>query len=550
MNGGTPTDFSFLLDDYLEDCQDGFEKMSSALITLEKNPGDGKLIDVIFRVIHTLKSSSSMIGFTEIAETAHITENLLGYYRNEKIPLPSEIVDLLFEVMATTERMIDARSKGKKAIIPDSSLIDRLTVSSSGESAKPGEIPRQKTGVVKESVRESAAMRTIRVDVAVLDELFNLVGELIITKNRLQTQIHDLHDKNLNKTMSMISHLVGDINNTVSEARLVPVDEIFRRYPRMVHELARKAGKKVELSISGGEIEMDKGILENIREPLMHLLRNAVDHGIETPAVRSESNKDPTGAILISAMCDEDNITIEVSDDGAGIDLNKLKKVFVEKKFVSSEVAETLTDRDIMNLIFSPGTTTMEKVSDLSGRGVGLDIVQTQTRKLGGNVIVTTRMGQGTRFILNLPVSTAIMKTLLIEVEGKTFAIPANMVFETMRVRSDEIKKLNGLNILMFKGYAIPFHMLTELIAVEGSVLPECTVLVIKSGDYFAAVGVDEVSDQIDAIIKPLDPMARKLKGFSGGTILGDGRVILLLDIPGLLGFGTIGDKYYEKQNH
>ena len=546
MNGDKITDFSFLLDDYLEDSQDGFEKMSSALIALEKNPGDAKQIDVIFRVVHTLKSSSAMIGFAEIAETAHITESLLDYYRNEKIPLPSEVVDLLFEVIATIERMIDARSKGKTAIVPDPALIAHLTRLSSGISSEPEQSSRQETRVVEEVVRESEVLRTIRVDAEVLDELFNLVGELIITKNRLQTQIQDLHDKNLNRTMSAMSHLVGEINNTVSEARLVPVDEIFRRYPRMVHDLAQKAGKKVDLSISGGEIEMDKGTLEKIREPLMHLLRNAVDHGIETPAIRSESKKDPIGKILVSASRDEDNITIEVSDDGAGIDTAALKQVFIEKEFLSSDLAETLSERETLNLIFRPGTTTMKKVSDVSGRGVGLDIVQTQTRNLGGNAVVETELGKGTRFILNLPVSTAIMKALLVEVDGKTFAVPANVVLETVRVRSGEIKELNETNVLMHKGYAVPFHMLAELIRLPGAPSPEFTVLVIHSGDYYAAVGVDEVSDQIDAIIKPFDPIAKKMRGFSGGTILGDGRVILLLDILGLLGLGTTGDKKYE----
>jgi len=547
MNEGKPTDFSFLIDDYLEDSQEGFEKISSALIALEKNPANMKQVDAIFRAVHTLKSSSSMIGFPEIADIAHTAENLLDYYRTEKIPLPPGIIDLFFDVTATFEKMIDSRSKGKGAVEADPALINRLNSAFSQDGLADAEgSSRQETGVSVEKESETEVIKTIRVNVSVLDALFNIVGELIITKNRLQTQIENLHDKNLNRTMSEMNHIVSEINNTVSEARLVPVDEIFRRFPRMVHELARKAGKKVDLEISGGEIEMDKGTLENIREPLMHLLRNAVDHGIETPAIREKAGKDPNGTIRLSAMRDEDSITIEVSDDGAGIDTKELKRVFVEKKFIPPDFAETISDRELLSMIFSPGTTTMEKVSNVSGRGVGLDVVQTQILKMGGDVEVDTGAGKGARFIMNLPVSTAIMKTLIIEVGDKTFAVPANIVLETMRVRNSDIKQVNGMSVLMIKGYAVPFHMLTKLFGQQSPPLPEFTVLIIRSGNYYAAVGVDEVSDQIDSIIKPFDPVARKMRGLSGGTILGDGRVILLLDILGLLGFGKIGGKHYE----
>jgi|HubBroStandDraft_6_1064221.scaffolds.fasta_scaffold07321_2 two-component system chemotaxis sensor kinase CheA len=400
-------------------------------------------------------------------------------------------------------------------------------------------------GIVREIARRQGRVaavltaersETIRVRVALLDSLFNLVGELVITKNRIDTLVSESVRKDLKSALGTMDRLVNELQEDVSAARLVAVDEIFQKFPRMVRDLAVEQHKQIDLVLEGRHIELDKAVLDAISEPLVHLLRNAVDHGIELPDARRLAHKSKRGTLRLAAKRAENHTIIEVEDDGAGIDVDHIREVAVRKGIVSPEDALSLPDNEALNLIFAPGFSTADQVTELSGRGVGLDVVKTATERLGGTVTVTTRLGAGTRFTMQLPVATAIIQTLMVGVEEHIFAIPSDIVLETLDVKPGDVRGVGKHLVLTIRGEVIPFVSLADLlhIPVKKNHRDQIAVVVHRS-DKLVGLGVDMLLDQVENIIKPFDPVAQKLKGFSGGTILGDGRVALLLDIPSLL---------------
>jgi two-component system, chemotaxis family, sensor kinase CheA len=378
--------------------------------------------------------------------------------------------------------------------------------------------------------------RTIRVQAELLDSLFNLVGELIITRNRIETIVSGMAGKELKGALATMDRLVNDLQEDVSTARLVPVDEVFQKFPRMVRDLALEENKEIDLILEGRQIELDKAVLDTIGDPLTHLLRNAVGHGIELPEERVRRHKLRRGTIRLIARRQENEVCIEVSDDGAGMDVAELKESAVRTGILRPEEVETLRRDEILALIFQPAFSNAREVTSLSGRGVGLDVVKTAAERLGGTVTVATDPGRGSRFTLRLPLATAIIQTLMVSVGGQVFAIPSDVVLETVDVKAGEVKAIGTEKVLVIRGEVIPFVALGDLLGIApGASRPDQFAVVIHRGEKLVGIGVDTVLDQMENIIKPLDPVAQQVRAFSGGTILGDGRVALLLDLFALL---------------
>ena len=382
-----------------------------------------------------------------------------------------------------------------------------------------------------------------------LDALFNQIGELLIARNRLDTILRGVEGKALREVMAAISRTVSAMQENVMAARLVPVDEIFQKFPRMVRDLAREEQKEIDLKIDGRDIELDKSVLDAVSEPLIHLLRNAVGHGIERASERERSGKGRRGTIKLAARRAENHILIDVEDDGSGIDLDRIKDIAARKGFVRPEDEAQMSDADVMKILFSNGFSSAEDVTGLSGRGIGLGVVRAAARELGGSVDVSTEKGKGTRFSMTLPLTTAIVQTLLVEVGGHVFAIPSEIVLETMRLSASDVREAGGTLVFVRGKEAIPLVYLRDVFlngaggAWHGD---EYNVVVIHREKQLMGLGVDAVVGQMDNIIKPLDPIAQGFKGFSGGTILGDGRVALFLDIPALLGFEALQEERYS----
>lgn len=543
-------DFSIFLDEYLTDAREGFQTVNNALLSLEKDFSRRDLLDEIFRVVHTLKSSSKMLEFTEISDFAHTSEDFIDSLRKNEMSLNQASVNLLFEITDTLETMVRERANAKKTGIKSDAVEDIYQ----NETIQKIEDVKQKIegkNIIGNDIKTVKApviekIQTVRINVDILDSLFNLVGELIINKNRMNNLIADIDRKELRATMSTQMHIIDELQEKVSEARMVPVDEVFRKFPRMVRDLAASAGKEIDLVVEGSEIELDKSVLDAIGEPLIHLLRNAIDHGIEPPDERQKFGKKRKGIVRLIAGRAENHILIEVGDDGRGIDIPLMRDIAVKKGFTKTEEIGLLEDKDILKLIFKPGFSSSENVTDVSGRGVGLDIVKSVTERLNGMVEVATEKGRGVRFILKLPISPAIIQTLMVSVGNHVFAIPSDMAIETIEIGNEDIKEIKDREVLVIKNEILPFIRLSSVLGVQHNVdQKKIAAVIIHVGDAHIGIGVDSVIGQMENIVKPFDPIAQGFRGFSGGTILGDGSIALLLDIPKLLGFEKLRKERY-----
>ena len=407
-----------------------------------------------------------------------------------------------------------------------------------GEKAKKPEKKAVKPPVKTPKVKIS---KIIKVDVSHLDRLMNLVGELVITKGRLEQIAERLGDRELLETLSTLSRLLTELQDEIMEMRLTPVAEVFNKFPRMVRELARKMGKEVEFIIEGADIEVDRTILDKLGDVLVHLLRNAIDHGIEPPEEREKLGKPRTGRLELIAKRERSHVEIIVRDDGRGIDPEKIKKKAIEKGLITPEQAAEMSDEEAINLIFLPGFSTKDQVTDVSGRGVGMDVVKEVVKSLNGSIAVYSEVGKGTTFILKLPVSMAIIQALLIKVQDEVYAVPINNILESIEIKRENLKSIGGKEVIVLRGEIIPVIMLHELFGLPMPELEEFPALVVDLGAQKVAIGVDELLHKKDIVIKSLGKMLSHISGFAGATILGDGSVVLIIEINGLLGGGRGG---------
>ncbi|MBU4222528.1 MAG: chemotaxis protein CheA [Euryarchaeota archaeon] len=536
-------DLSIFLEDYCNDAKEYFREINSAMLELEKDHSKVENLNEIFRALHSLKSSSNMLEFTDIAEFSHLCEEPIDRMRKTALPITQDAIDVIFEAVDALNAMVNQKCEKKGDKFDHRAAADKVKRLISNEAPPEQEV----IGTARSAIPTIEKTETVRVHVDILNSLFNLVGELILNKNRIDNLVSGSENKKLRSALSAMDHIIAELQENVSVSRLVPADEIFQKFPRMVRDLAKEQKKEVEFEVVGGENELDKSVLDAIGEPLIHLIRNSIDHGIELPEIREKEGKKRTGTVKLVAKRAENNILIEVEDDGKGMDMAHMKEAAINKGFIKPEEAEAVEDSDIMETIFRPGFSTAEKVTGVSGRGIGLDIVRTATKKLGGSVEVATEKGRGSRFTLALPLTTAVVQTLMVGVGEHVFVMPSDIVIETLDVKPEFIKEVGKDKALVLRKNVIPFISLAEVLNIpvqEGQ--KNQVALIIQRGNRFIGVGVDAVLDQTENIIKPFDSIAAKFKGFSGGTILGDGRVALMLDIPGLIGFETLRKEVYS----
>ena len=380
---------------------------------------------------------------------------------------------------------------------------------------------------------EVRAAQTVRVKFEQLDKIMNLVGELVINKIALLQVTSDNKNGEIKRIAGNINRLTSDLHDLVMQVRMVPVSQIFDRFPRLVRDLSLQKDKTIDLIMEGRDIEIDRTVLDEIGEPLIHLLRNSIDHGIETPDERKKANKNPVGKIRLSAQRSGDNVIIEVEDDGSGIDPEKLRESAVQKGFVSENEAEKMSRNELVSMIFLPGFSTSKEVTEISGRGIGMNVVKAKIAALGGTVQFETRLGRGTKTSIKVPLTLAIIKAILVKDSGQIFTIPTSQVSEIIRAKKSDIKLLGKTDAIVVRGKVIPVVHLHNLLGLEGSNEEEFELLITYLGDEKTklALVVDSVLRQQDILVKPLSETLKGLKGISGATILGDGQVVLVLDV-------------------
>jgi two-component system chemotaxis sensor kinase CheA len=397
------------------------------------------------------------------------------------------------------------------------------------------------------AAKKTESGQTVRVDVARLDELMNLVGELVIDRTRV-AQIgavlsgkyeYDDNVEALGETVSHIARITGDLQDQIMKARMLPIETVFNRFPRMVRDLAQKVGKDIKLEMLGGDTELDRSVIEVIGDPLIHILRNSVDHGIEAPEERAAAGKPADGHIVLSARHQENHIVIEITDDGKGIDLVKVRKKAVEKGLLAKDAAERITDKEAVQLIFASGLSTAQTVSDVSGRGVGMDIVKSNIQRLGGIIDVDTTLGAGTKFSLRLPLTLAIIRGLLVRIANVVYVVPLGSVIETLLVGKKEIQTVHKHEVIVIRGVTTPLVRMRNVFAtrnaVEGEERACFYVVIVGLAEKRIGLVVDTLIGEQEVVIKSLSRFCGDVKGVSGATILGDGNVALIADVNGII---------------
>ncbi|MGA6957617.1 MAG: chemotaxis protein CheW, partial [Candidatus Acidiferrales bacterium] len=495
-----------------------------------------------------VKGTSGFLGFTHVVELTHHAEDVLNDLRKGQCKLTRPTMDALLATVDQLREMIGNVRTGAPHSYEIERLVEDLRNSVLAEAAKPCLAPVAAVSLsTKPAVVSADTARTIRVDVAKLDELINLVGELILERNRLQHLSRSFSERQVSgdefetsflQATGRLSFITDELQTAGLSTRMVSVEVILRRFPRVVRDLSTTLGKQVELVIRGEETELDRTIAEEIADPLIHLLRNSLDHGIELPQIRVDRGKPTKGTIRVEARQEGDNIILEIADDGAGMDRARVAQKALEKGLITQDRLATMGPREILDLIFLPGFSTAEQVSDISGRGVGMDVVRSNLKKLHGTVELESELGRGSCVRLRLPLTLAILPVLLVSVGCETYALPLRSVVETIRVNSSEIHRVNQVDMLRLRDHVLPVCWLQQAIGLPLKSRQEqqlLRVVVLAAGEKRLGLVVDQLVGQEETVMKPISTHLRQIPGLSGATISGNGEVRLILDPAGLV---------------
>src|SRR5579872_1314352 len=596
-----------IVKEFLIESYENLDRLDQDLVALEKDPGNRETLASIFRTIHTIKGTSGFLAFNQLEAVTHVGESLLSRLRDGLLTLtPESTTALLTLVDAVRQMLASIEATGKEGERDDKELIATLTrlldphleeepepvshprqepenegprpVPNIGEilisrgaakvsdvheaieqqnAADPrhlGEILVEK-GVIKpqdvvdalnvqqQARAQSASDSTIRVDVGQLDRLMNRVGELVLLRNQIVQYTNSTEDSELLGTSQRLNLLTTELQEGVMKTRMQPIGNIWSKFPRTVRDVATMCGKQVRIEMEGKETELDKTIVEAIKDPLTHIVRNSVDHGIEKPERRVAVGKPAEGRLLLRAYHEGGQVIIEISDDGGGLDADKIRRKAVEKGLITPEQAARMGEREGVNLIFLPGFSTAEKVTNVSGRGVGMDVVKTNIEKIGGTVDVQSKAGTGTTVRMKIPLTLAIIPALIVTSGGERYAIPQISLLELVRLDGEDAQKgielIQGVPVHRLRGRLLPLVYLNRELKVEDeapdlSKLPAVNIVVLQADERQFGLVVDEINDTEEIVVKPLGKQLKGIKTFAGSTIMGDGRVALILDVLGL----------------
>ncbi len=569
-----------IIQDFLTESSEILEALDNKFVELEKAPDDLNLLNDIFRSAHTIKGAAGFLGFKQLVEVAHATENLLNKLRQGELKVNAAIMDIILEAVDFIKLLIghitnnDQREEDLSGIIgklnevlqkPESEIVaqpidDGVVQPNPEQSAIESPSPQSSTPPAINPAKGEEAIKTgdgapehvehgqgevvrvqteqtIRVDTKRLDDVLNLVGELVLGRNRLIKLNSMLEGKEwemapaFNEVASHIDLITADLQLAVMKTRMQPVGKVFSKFTRLVRDLSRISGKEIELQLSGEDTEVDKSVVEEIGDPLVHLVRNSIDHGIEAPEIRDKKGKPRKGTVKLDAYQEGDHIVIVVSDDGKGIDAAAIRAKAIENDLVTEADAAGMDDKEVLGFIFLPGFSTATVVTDISGRGVGMDVVKTNISKLNGVIEIDSKVGIGTKFSLKFPLTMAIIQTLMVGVGNEAFAIPLSNVIEAIRITPSEFHRVEGMEVISLRNAVLPVIRLSERfsIPIEPSERSYVVIIAVRERNY--GILVDRLIGQEEVVIKPLDDCAKSAEEVAGATITGDGKVVLILDV-------------------
>lgn len=526
---------------FLPEAEENLDLMEQSLLQMDSGGSSQELLNDIFRCAHTIKGNASALALDSLAKLAHIVEDLLDVYRAKNAPLGRTVISLLLKTVDQFRILVPEAVAGNEGLsASQEQLLSQITHEIkrgvvNSDTANPaylatGSVASQHNGIAP------AAARTLRADISRLDEMLNLAGEIVVAQGRMRNMLEQLSAQERGDILEVhqgIERLYMDLQRQLMSIRMVPVDPIFRQLRRSVRDISAAHGKIARLETSGGDVELDTTVLEHLRDPLLHMIRNALDHGIEPPTVREKRGKDRCGVLKFSAHQSSGRIVIQLTDDGAGFDRTKI--LAKAKRMGLVPETEQLRESDIQQLVFEAGFSTAQSVTDLSGRGVGLDVVKRNVRAIRGSVDVSSEEGKGTTFTIRLPLTLAIIDGLAVRVGEDKFIIPSDYVMECTELTDHGERDCDGKGILNLRGAALPYVRLREAFHMPGGNPLRENVVVVRVGELDAGIAVDHVLGGRQAVIKPLGKALQSVRGVAGSTILDDGRVGLIIDVPALL---------------
>jgi two-component system chemotaxis sensor kinase CheA len=573
----TDNELAFLRDDpemadlFLAEALDHLGTIEAALLALDERPGDGTLLNDIFRPFHTIKGNAGALGVTSVQEVAHRVENLLDLARSGRHTMGPADVDVVLravDVLSSMIRDIGARLRGQPGTDLEPAahaLIEAVEHCISGEgttleaniAAAPSEVeaPRPADARSAKADNETLASATssrraedtasIKVDTRKLDSLVDAVGELIIVQSLIQEDpvLATRLDSRLAGNLGQLKRITADLQRSAMALRMVPIRQAFQKVSRIVRDLSRKADKSVELVLSGEDTELDRKVVEEITDPLMHMVRNSVDHGIETADVRAASGKRAQARLALSAFHQGGHIVIEIADDGKGLDTERIKSKAIERGLIAA--GATLSLEEIHMMIFQAGFSTAEKVTEISGRGVGMDVVRRNIDALRGSISIASEAGKGTTFQIKLPLTLAVLDGLIVGVGNERFVMPTTAVRESLRPQPAQVHRVQGEpRLVQVRDSLLPLVALGDMFRLPHQSDPsQATVIVIEDGGSRVGLVVDALLGKQEVVIKSLGDSFGTVRGVAGGAILGDGRIGLILDAHGIVALGRGGER-------
>ncbi len=554
--------------EFLVESHEGLDRLDRDLVVLEQRPHDRELLAGVFRCIHTIKGTCGFLGFSKLEEVSHVGESLLSLLRDGKLDLTPEITSALLRLVdAVREILSSIESAGAEGDGDYSALVDVLGSLASGKTAAPkaavavsaeadvimadaieAEVATPAAPIVTAAVTAPAPVpaatagvsdSNIRVDVGLLDKLMNLVGELVLARNQILQLSAVLADSSLHASSQRLNLITTELQEGVMKTRMQPIGNIWSKLPRVVRDLAVACGKQVRVEMEGRETELDKTIIEAIKDPLTHIIRNSVDHGIETPEVRLAAGKPAEGRLSLRAYHEGGQVNIEIVDDGAGIDVERVKRKALERGLITADQASRMADREAFLLIFAPGFSTAEKVTNVSGRGVGMDVVRTNIEKIGGTVDVHSIPASGTTLKIRIPLTLAIIPALVVTTGGERFAIPQVSLIELVRLEGDKcraIETIYGAPVYRLRGTLLPLVYLDRELGLAATAADHeaVNIVVLQADDRRFGMIVDRISDTEEIVVKPLSKQLKGISALAGATIMGDGKIALILDVMGI----------------
>jgi two-component system chemotaxis sensor kinase CheA len=538
-----------LVGDFVVESREHLDSIEGRLLVLEQNPSEMETIHAVFRSFHTIKGLAGFLEFTPIRDVAHEVETLLDLARNSKLAITPAVVDVVLESADYLKQSINiveaGLSGGAVCLVPaDPGLLRRITkffhpvdTIAASATASAETAPEPAAGSARGPTHKAADASSVRVETAKLDYLMDMVGEMVIAQSliRHNPSLAQVQDPRLAGDLSQLARITSDVQRTAMDMRMIPIGQLFQRTGRMVRDLSRKAGKRVELETIGEDTELDKTIVEELSDPLLHMVRNSIDHGIEPPDLRVASGKDPVARVKLAAYHNGGQIIIEISDDGRGLDREKILNKAMRNGLI--EAGTHLSDNEVFNLIFEPGFSTAEQVTDISGRGVGMDVVRKHVQKLRGRIEIQSKPGDGTTFLLRLPLTLAIIEGLVVKVGREQYIVPIFAVKELFRPAPESLSTIHGKDeMVLVRGRLLPVIRLYKQFGVTPKAENPCDglLLVAESQEKTFCLLVDELVGKQEVVIKSLGERLKNIEGIAGGAILGDGRVGLILDMDGV----------------